>query len=176
MRIMLATLALTLSLAFCGQINNTKDPAPQTAALSFDTSIIAILPYDTTLMKGVFENCKPAQLKNNDEFVLIDRLLTDCINDYNSRVEKALKKDNRYPKEKYLLIDLKKHKRQYVVVTNSSGEKEVWISCFCEDWGFNQSGWRKYIIDVDDGGNCYFNLKINLSTGKYYDLMVNGYG
>src|SRR5689334_1427502 len=103
MRIMLATLALSLSLPFCGQINNTKDQPPPTAALSFDTSIIAILPYDTALIKGVFENCKPAKFTNNDELALIEKLLTDCINDYNSRIEKALKKNNRYPKEKYLL-------------------------------------------------------------------------
>ena len=27
---------------------------------------------------------------------------------------------------------------------------------------------------VDDGGNCYFNFKINLTTKKFYDLRVNG--
>ena len=27
---------------------------------------------------------------------------------------------------------------------------------------------------VDDGGNCFFNVKVNLNTGQYYDLMVNG--
>jgi len=175
MRILLITLALSLSLTFCEQVNNTKNEALQTSVLSFDTSIIAILPYNAVLGTGVFENCKPAQL-TNDDIALIERLLTDCINEYNSRTEKSLKKYNRFHEEKYLLIDLKQHKRQYVVVTNSSGEKEVWINCFCDAWGFNNSGWRKYPIDVDDGGNCYFNLKINLTTGKYYDLMVNGYG
>ena len=33
---------------------------------------------------------------------------------------------------------------------------------------------QKDLIFVNDGGNCYFNLKINLTTGQYYELMVNG--
>jgi hypothetical protein len=34
--------------------------------------------------------------------------------------------------------------------------------------------WRKELFDVMDGGNCFFELKINLTSGKYYDLNVNG--
>jgi len=72
---------------------------------------------------------------------------------------------------KDFVIDLKKYKRQYIAVINSKGEKEVWVNCFCDTWKKN---WRKELIFVLDGGNCYFNLKINLTKGEYYDLMVNG--
>jgi hypothetical protein len=30
------------------------------------------------------------------------------------------------------------------------------------------------MFGVEDGGNCYFNFKINLITKKYFDLGVNG--
>ena len=33
--------------------------------------------------------------------------------------------------------------------------------------------WKKYSIFIKDGGNCYFNLKINLATRQYYELRVN---
>ncbi len=56
---------------------------------------------------------------------------------------------------------------------NEEGEKEVWVNCFCKTDGQN---WKKESIQVDDGGNCYFRVKINLTTGKYHDLMVNGFG
>jgi len=32
------------------------------------------------------------------------------------------------------------------------------------------------LITVNDGGKCFFNLKINLSEKKYKDFYVNGYG
>ncbi len=34
--------------------------------------------------------------------------------------------------------------------------------------------WKTEFILVDDGGNCFFNFKINLTTKKYYELNVNG--
>jgi hypothetical protein len=57
-------------------------------------------------------------------------------------------------------------------VTNKKGEKEVWVNCFCDTWNSNR--WKTEILFVEDGGNCYFNFRINLATKKYHDLGVNG--
>lgn len=54
---------------------------------------------------------------------------------------------------------------------NSKGEKVVWIDCFCRQW---DKGSRTSPVIVTDGGNFYFNLKVNLTTEQYYELMVNG--
>ena len=54
---------------------------------------------------------------------------------------------------------------------NSKGEKEVWVNCFCGQWDKSS---RTNPVIVMDGGNCFFNLKINLTTGQYYELIVNG--
>ena len=56
-------------------------------------------------------------------------------------------------------------------MVNNKGEKVIWINCFCNDCNKN---WKKEIIIVKDGGDCYFNLKINLMTKKYYDFLING--
>ncbi len=69
-------------------------------------------------------------------------------------------------------ISLKGKKRQYVPVINKNGEKEVWINFFC---GVHHNEWRNDIVVVFDGGNCYFNVKVNLAHMKYYDLIINGY-
>jgi hypothetical protein len=86
--------------------------------------------------------------------------------DYNSNLSDSLRA--------YYGIDFKKYdyKRQYVSIINSIGEKEVWINCFCDSF---YKDWKKQILHVDDGGNCFFNLKVNLSTKKCYDIFVNGY-
>ena len=34
--------------------------------------------------------------------------------------------------------------------------------------------WEIEYVMVDDGGNCYWQITINLDTKEYKDLMVNG--
>ena len=59
-----------------------------------------------------------------------------------------------------------------MAIFNHKGEKEVWINGFCNTWDKN---WKTEIILVHDGGNCYFNLKINLTSGECFEISVNGY-
>src|SRR5690606_3023640 len=139
-----------------------------------DTSIIAILPLDTT-QYWIFKNNKPTDL-TTDDLHKIEVILTKSIDDYNSDQEKQFTEiNNKHPKyklsKKNFIIDLTRYKRQYVATLNSKGEKEVWVNCFCNS---HNRDWKTEIIVVKDGGNCYFNLKINLTTEKYYELMVNG--
>ncbi|WP_375562126.1 hypothetical protein ACE193_06135 [Bernardetia sp. OM2101] len=68
-------------------------------------------------------------------------------------------------------IEIGDYYRQYIVVKNKLGEKEVWINCFCRN---TESNWRQEIVQVKDGGSCYFNLKINLSKKQHYNFRVNG--
>lgn len=139
-----------------------------------DTSMIAIMPYDSTESWG-FENEKPAKLTSSD-ISKIEKLLNSCINEYNVPQQKLYNEVKaRYTKEQIrkenFIIDLKRYKRQYEVIINAKGEKEVWVNCFCSS---HDENWKKEPQITLDGGNCYFNLKINLSKYTYYDLMVNG--
>ena len=142
--------------------------------IKVESKNIAILPYDSTFY-WIFNDCKQTELTEND-FQIIENLLIKCLEGYNS-VQENLYNDfiANHPQYKInkrdFIIDLNRYKRQYVAVLNHQGEKEVWINCFCDTQNQN---WRKQIIQVLDGGNCYFNLKMNLTTRKYYNLMVNG--
>ncbi len=172
-----STFFLTICLTSFGQTKTeTKNQEQQTKIYKVDTSVIAILPFDKTL-NWVFKDNKPTNLSNDDQFK-IENILTKCVNDYNPEQERQFNEiNNKHPEyrldKKNFTIDLTRYKRQYVATLNSKGEKEVWVNCFCNTHNKN---WKTERIVVRDGGNCYFNLKINMTTGQYYELMVNGNG
>jgi len=133
-----------------------------------------ILKYNST-KHWFFKDSKAAEL-NLSEVKEIEMLLSKCINAYNSEQLKIFEKDTKekigykISKSQYI-IDLKRYDRQFVPVINKKGEKEIWVNCFC---GTHSDDWKTNIVGVDDGGNCYFNLKINLTKKTYYDFGVNG--
>ncbi len=150
--------------------NNNSD----LKAAQVDYSKIAILPFDSTQYWD-FKSCERAKL-NSSDMIKIENLLKGCIDIYNKGLEleynQFKSKNKNAPIDRNdFIIDLSKYRRQYVAVTNNKGEKVVWINCFCVAHGIK---WKKEVIFVLDGGNCYFNLKINLAKRECYELMVNG--
>lgn len=176
MKKMLVILTMPLILLSCKHVKTERISEQANPVVQLvDTSIIAILPHDAQHM-FCFENTQQATL-SSDDLAILEGLLISCIEMYNLEQEKLLiEMSSNSPTHKFdkkdFLIDLAKYKRQYIAVINSSGEKEVWINCFCSAPTKN---WREQLVVVKDGGNCYFNLKVNLTTGQCYDLMVNGY-
>jgi hypothetical protein len=140
---------------------------------------ISIIEYKPSFNNflGSKKNLNSFRLSAN-EIELIDSIFTACLNDYNKKQEQGyidFKKKNpktSLTKDNFVIKGFQYYKRQYVPYINPNGEKAVWINCFCSS--HDNSDWRKELVFVLDGGNCYFNLKINLKTRKYYDLMVNG--
>jgi hypothetical protein len=122
--------------------------------------------FNIAIMQGypVFDSTYSAINLTEKDLQLIDDLFYNCIKQYNATMPKELHSP--------YIIDMKmyNYKRQYVAVLNSKGEKEVWINCFCEAEGYE---WKNQIMIVADGGNCYFNLKVNLRTKTCYELSVN---
>jgi len=123
----------------------------------------------------MFKGQKPATLSEN-EIEQLDTILKQCIDAYNPSRQKEfdsllLIRPRIKNYLKYFVIDLSRYKRQYIPIINRNGEKEVWVNCFCRDKNIN---WLQSYISVRDGANCYFTVKINLTKGTYYELMVNG--
>jgi len=169
------TFVLAICLTSCGQTKTeSKNQEKPTKITQIDTSVIVVLPSETNL-HWVFKTGKPSEL-TTDDLLKIETILKKCIYEYNPEQEKQFQEINdKHPEYKLdknnFIIELGRYKRQYLATVNSKGEKEVWINCFCGEWGNID---RKRIFEVEDGGNCYFNLKVNLTTGQYYELMVNG--
>lgn len=170
------TILFLLTIISCNQTvkENKETTETKSDSIIVDTALIAIIPFDTTY-HWLFEKAQPTDL-NIVELKLIEKIIIDCVSEYNPEQRKQFNEiSNKYPNEKFKLkdfiIELDRYKRQYVPIINNKGEKEVWINCFCDTW---DSDWQTEILDVLDGGNCYFQMKINLTEKKYYDFMVNG--
>ncbi len=142
-----------------------------------DTMLIAVIPYDTSFhYLTSFKGYKAADV-NESDIHIIDSLLNLAISNYNVSQRNNIKlPELAHPNDSIIssdiLIDLQKYKRQYIVALNNNGEKLVWINCFCE--GEIDNITRKYPYVVMDGGKCYFNIMINITKKKYFNLMVNG--
>ena len=131
----------------------------------------------------VIDTSKIAILEDNErtklteeEWQSIEQIFQKAINDYNQNTNNK--------------IDVKNYLRQYVVSENETGEKKVWINCFCdkgeeyrktrrkrrEKYGIitTRDNWKEEVVQVLDGGKCYFNLTVNLSNETYYDFSING--
>ena len=129
------------------------------------TSDYVVLKYNSQ-WHWVFKDVTPSDL-NKKELIQIEKILQSAIEEHN----KYFINDNEGFKQWGL--ELSRYKRQYVPVINQKGEKIIWINFFCQD--SNSVNWKIDIPIVADGGNCYFNLKINLTTKQYSDLRINGY-
>ncbi|MBE2218091.1 MAG: hypothetical protein IAE90_07810 [Ignavibacteria bacterium] len=69
---------------------------------------------------------------------------------------------------------LENYHRQFAGVILENGDKVIWINCFCYVDNEYFRRWKEQFVMVDGGGNCFFNVKVNLNTKQYYELMVNG--
>lgn len=116
-----------------------------------------IFPFNPYEKYPLFKNSTPTTI-SFDEIIEIEQIAGIKILD-------IIKKHN-YNRKNYDV-----YVRQYVGVINNEGEKEVWINVFCND--MKDEEWKKGIISVADGGDCAFNLKVNLNKKTYYDLIIN---
>jgi len=110
---------------------------------------------------------------SENELIIVDSLLLTAINEYNKEMKSKienLKKTMPNLDENYLILHSSLYNYQIVVVKNSIGEKLIWINALCESY----DNWRKDIAIIFDGGNCFFNLKINLTKKMYFEFSVNG--
>lgn len=69
-----------------------------------------------------------------------------------------------------ILAEYQKYNRQYVAFIDKNGDKNIWAVFFMS--GFSKD--QMIIIRVMDGGYRYFDIKVNVSQGKCYELKING--
>lgn len=65
--------------------------------------------------------------------------------------------------------------KQCISVIDSNNEKEVWVNLLCKGSKLNKE-YQYYVITVNDGGDCFITMKVNIAKLKYYHVMVNGNG
>jgi len=148
------------------------------AQITIDTAKYVLFQHDNVVDKWIFDKkYKPYSLTESD-VAEVESILLNCVYKYNlsqtREFNRLNKKEPGYFDLKSFIIDLPKYKRQLVAVINSKGEKEVWVNCFRES-NYKIKYWREKIVMASDGGNYFFNVKINLTTKKYHEFRVNGF-
>lgn len=65
---------------------------------------------------------------------------------------------------------IKNYKRQYAgLIIN--GKQLIYGNFFCTETGVD---WREEWVIVMDGGDCFFQLRFDMESGEFMNLMVNG--
>ncbi|NMH26555.1 hypothetical protein [Flavobacterium silvaticum] len=173
----LLLILLIFSIISC-QRNENRTTSTDVKISNIDTSKIAIIEYDPTdkFRARTFQNGANATLKNED-LTIIEQALDRVIQKQNPRqIENFREASQNYPKENFkvqdFIIHKESYKRQYIVIENSKGEKEVYVNMFCND-GQIYTNWKKKLIYAHGGGSCFFNFKLNLNSKKYYNVYFN---
>ena len=138
----------------CASVNAQKTPP-----VNSDKSNFAVIEFEPARDNFLFKTAQPAELSDG-ETARIEKTISEAVAEHNA-------KNKDYGRIK----NLTEYKFQFVPVALESGEKHVWINAFCDGFGKN---WKTEIIFVEDGGSCFFNLKINMKTSAPYDFSVNG--
>ena len=156
---------ILISISSCNGTKNSTEIVPTESTqteFNLAESDFVILSFNRD-WDWIFKNVQPTDLTKS-ELIEIENILKIAVQEKN--------KKNKWSETDFELT-LKGKKRQYVPVVNKKGEKEIWINFFCNDW--ESDTWKKDLMLVDDGGNCYFNLKVNLTNKTYSELRINGY-
>jgi hypothetical protein len=151
-------------LSSCGQYikQNEKEKTIKNSKIYTDTLVYKILHFNNKKKNNEYK----AATLSEQEIIKVENLLIQSIEIWNREKEKEFINDhsNFETKKNQILINLKEYKRQYTPVVNKKNEKEVLIYCACNG----------YFGLVQDGGKCYFKLKVNLTKMTYTKIRING--
>lgn len=148
------------------------------AEAGLDTIDIHVLKADTSVLHYIFPGVTRTEKLNKGELLECERLVQKYVAEYNklglARYEELQRQDPGVPYVKTsFTIELEEYGRQYIAVIEN-GQKIVYGNFFCEPKMFTYRA--EELVLVNDGGNCFFSMKINLNTKKVYDYHENGLG
>lgn len=154
-------------------LGSCQEKEPISILIDKNTVVLLDTPDNKAMNSQGFATWKP----NISDYNIIDDVFQKAIRDgkfnfLKEPVSEALKNG---------------YKKQYLPFINKSNQKIIKISAFClskknsdsldytENDMMEYYDWTQMFFAVDDGGPCYWNMKINVDTGEYFDLMVNNY-
>ena len=166
------SLAMIIGLLLgCNSNRNVKIQLPPRNAVVDTTDgqqYIAIIKYDED---------KPDIKLSPEEMHVIDSLLKIAVDEYNRNTKQWMKENKITVKSeselRRYIINLRYYKRQYVAYLNTKGRREVYINCFCiNDF---EDEWKERVVEVEDGGRCFFRVWIDLDGKSYFNFGTNGW-
>jgi len=113
---------------------------------------------------------------SSEEVRLVQEILVKEMDDFNQREIDRLRRIGADTIEsiKYDLYigPIDEYWCQYVPMSNSTGDKNVFVNCFCDEP--HDDSWKYTIVDYMDGGRCSFRMRILLNKKKGVHMKVNG--
>ncbi len=154
----------------------------QVDTVKHDTAKYAVFNIDK--IRGdffqLFKKADNATVLSREDFIRIEQLTKEAVAKFNKGQEQknevyVKKKKRKYPNYRIippniLIQNPSQYYKQLVPVINEKQEKLVWVRCVCQR---DKNEWKEDISLVEDGGSCYFNLKINLTRNSYSDFALN---
>lgn len=65
--------------------------------------------------------------------------------------------------------------RQYWGTATEDGRRAIYANFFCDDHGMvSDYDWRAKLVQIDDGGDCYFQTLFDIENGSFEWLVING--
>lgn len=154
---------VNLGLYQCSGSNTlTTKGFPNTTPIKHDFPNVVSFDYSSTEQEYIFKSGKPVTLNNSE------------ISDTLDILNKAAIELNSKAKKERSVADIHNYNLQLLSILNEENQKVVWVNALCRNSNPDVAQWKKSIIIVSDGGNCYFNLYINLTKKTYENFIVNG--
>ena len=77
------------------------------------------------------------------------------------------------PQAKEIAARLGSYKRQYLGYS-FGGKRWVLVNAFCNAYWKRNDSWRDSVVDVLDGGSCFFKVHYDPSRSQFDKLIING--
>ena len=113
----------------------------------------------------------------DDELLVAESLANNRIKIYNEE-QKAFNIDMKYVFGDSLhyerkLIEFQNYYKQCEGFIDEKGEKIISFNCLCRIDSDDLLNWKKNIIVFKDGGNCYFQISVNIDKKIVFGFMIN---
>lgn len=141
--------------------NQTDEKQNQNSQYTLKPNQVIITPVTEDFMVIFGSNYK-SFTPQNSEVEIADKLLKESFDKEKSGTVNRL-----FGKR------LEDYNIQFAGATDESGDKIIWINCFCKPEKENDE-WKHRAILAKGGGYCFFNLKVNITKNTSGDLNVNG--
>jgi hypothetical protein len=172
MRTVFIEIILLVFLLSCNEGGNNSISNTNADSLNAEISRITFIK-DTNETNHITGGQHSFWIPTQNQLIEIDSMVIKAIRNKNTVHYKHLKPGN-----------LKDYYRQYVCYIASNGDSLIYINALwkigleppsennitkSERWD-----WQHYMIYVKDGGDSFWNLRINFSKKKYLELNING--
>lgn len=168
MKNLISSLLVTNIIVFCTcQSNNTQKSQLNNTQNLTDTSITII--NDSTQLRNHLQ-IESFWIPTEEQLLQLDSI-----------IQLATQDTSNYTR----ILDFKKFYKQYICYKDNTGDLFVYVNGFCNlmkfptqdssgTWRMVPFDWKTKILEVMDGGPCFWHMQINLTKRNYFDFVLNG--